>query len=115
MVTEFDICTETLVGKILVASDPLATLIIFIVFLASVSRLLHWAKRRQNYLFRKYHVFVMIQSIVILIGILASFFYNVAIFLRHIGMEDLAYRSLGVRILLYLATLVPPYVVSMTI
>ena len=89
MVTEFDICTETLIGKILVASDPLATFIIFIVFLASVSRLLHWAKRRQNYLFKKYHVFVLIQSIVILIGILASFFYNVVIFLRHIGLEDL--------------------------
>ena len=65
----------------------MASFIIFIVFLVAVFRLLYWAKKRGRYLYDKYKVVLIIMSVVVLIGVLASIVYNIIIYLRTIGKD----------------------------
>ena len=90
----------------------MASFIIFIVFLVAVFRHLYWAKKCGRYLYDKYKVLLIVTSGVVLIGVLASMVYSIIIYLRTTGI-DATQESLGIRMLLYMATLFPPFVVSM--
>ena len=65
----------------------MASFIIFIVFLVAVFRHLYWAKKRGRYLYDKYKMFLIVKSVVVLIGVLASMVYNIIIYLRTIGKD----------------------------
>lgn len=98
--------------KILVGSASFGSLTMFIIYLFAVTRLVHWAKKRHNYLYKQYRRQFILQSVLMLIAILASNIYNINMYLIKIKVDNLG-SSVLVRMLLYLAIVVPPFAISM--
>ena len=84
----------------------------FALYLFQVLRLYNRAKKHHNYLYRKYQVTFVIQSICILVGIVASVLYHTLLFYNRENAVSVD-LSMGIRILQYASLIIPVFTMSM--
>ena len=95
--------------KVLIGVSTSTSVGMFVIYSIAVYRLLYYARRHQHYLFKKYRVIFAIQSICILVGMLVAVLYDSL----HILAKNNHKHEFLTAILVYFATMLPPFAISL--